>query len=127
MPVLPLGLHDRLDDARPTTWWSSSRAGSTGATTPPSIFAQDLTLPDITEGPRGPVVVTMEHQRATTGRSSSSRPCSASHPGVTEVHLRLSQPGRSVLMKLDDSYRVNATEALFGDLKVILGPRCLAG
>mgnify|MGYP003297967082 CR=1 FL=1 len=38
-----------------------------------------------------------------------------------------SQPGRSVLMKLEDSYRVNATEALFGDLKVILGPRCLAG
>ena len=30
-------------------------------------------------------------------------------------------------MRLDDAYRVNATEALFGDLKVILGPRCLAG
>jgi DNA polymerase-3 subunit alpha len=30
-------------------------------------------------------------------------------------------------MKLEDSYRVNASEALFGDLKVILGPRCLAG
>ena len=51
----------------------------------------------------------------------------SSHPGSTEVHVRLSQPGRSVLMKLDDSYRVNATEAIFGDLKVILGPRCLAG
>jgi DNA polymerase-3 subunit alpha len=43
------------------------------------------------------------------------------------VHVRLSQAGRSVLMKLDDSYRVNATEALFGDLKVILGSRCLSG
>jgi DNA polymerase-3 subunit alpha len=30
-------------------------------------------------------------------------------------------------MKLDDSYRVNPTEALFGDLKVILGSRCLSG
>jgi DNA polymerase-3 subunit alpha len=30
-------------------------------------------------------------------------------------------------MKLDDSYRVNATEALFSDLKVILGSRCLSG
>ena len=48
------------------------------------------------------------------------------HPGATEVHLKLTQPGRSV----DDparrpAYRVNATEALFGDLKALLGPRCL--
>ena len=40
---------------------------------------------------------------------------------------RVSQPGRSVLMRLEDAYRVNPSESLFGDLKVILGPRCLAG
>ena len=28
-------------------------------------------------------------------------------------------------IRLDPTYRVNATEALFGDLKVLLGPRCL--
>ncbi len=92
-----------------------------------SIYAQDLTLPDITDGPRGPVVVTMETTRATSGKIEQLKGVLSSHPGSTEVHVRLSQPGRSVLMKLDDSYRVNATEALFGDLKVILGPRCLAG
>lgn len=93
----------------------------------PTIFASDLTLPDISEGPRGPVVVTIDTNRATQSKVEELKSVLSSHPGSTEVHVRLSQPGRSVLMKLEDSYRVNATEALFGDLKVILGPRCLAG
>lgn len=92
-----------------------------------SIYASDLILPDITDGPRGPVVVTMETTRATAGKIEQLKGVLNSHPGSTEVHVRLSQPGRSVLMRLDDSYRVNATEALFGDLKVILGSRCLSG
>jgi DNA polymerase-3 subunit alpha len=92
-----------------------------------SIYAQDLTLPDITDGPRGPVVVTMETTRATAGKIEQLKGVLSSHPGSTEVHVRLSQAGRSVLMRLDDGYRVNATEALFSDLKVILGSRCLSG
>ena len=45
------------------------------------------------------------------------------YPGQTEVHVKLVQPGRSVLLKLDDSFRVEANEALMGDLKVLLGAR----
>jgi DNA polymerase-3 subunit alpha len=93
----------------------------------PSIYASELTLPDISEGPRGPVVVTIDTNRATQAKVEELKSVLASHPGSTEVHVRLSQPGRSVLMRLEDSYRVDATDALFGDLKVILGPRCLAG
>ena len=33
----------------------------------PTIFAQELTLPDIKEGPRGPVVVSLPLSRATNG------------------------------------------------------------
>ncbi len=47
------------------------------------------------------------------------------HPGATEVHVKLTQPGRSVLMSLDDSLRVNATSALFGDLKATFGAAVL--
>jgi DNA polymerase-3 subunit alpha len=36
------------------------------------------------------------------------------------------QPGRSVLLRLDDQFRVNATEALIGDLKVLLGARSVS-
>ena len=41
------------------------------------------------------------------------------------MHLKLSRPGRTLTVKLDDSLRVNATPALFGDLKALLGPSCL--
>ena len=91
-----------------------------------SIYAQELTLPDVSEGPRGPVVVTMETARATASRIEELKAVLTNHPGTTEVHLRLVKPGRAVEVRLDHAYRVNATEALFGDLKVLLGPRCLA-
>jgi DNA polymerase-3 subunit alpha len=93
----------------------------------PTIFAQELTLPDIKEGPRGPVVVSLPLTRATNGVAERIRTVLGEHPGVTEVHLKLTQPGRSVLMRLDDSLRVTASPALFGDLKALLGPACLSG
>jgi DNA polymerase-3 subunit alpha len=91
----------------------------------PTIFAQELTLPDIKEGPRGPVVVTLPLARATNDVAERIKRVLSEHPGVTEVHLKLTQPGRSVLMRLDDSLRVTASAALFGDLKALLGPACL--
>jgi DNA polymerase-3 subunit alpha len=91
----------------------------------PTIFAQELTLPDIKEGPRGPVVVSLPLSRATNGLAERIKRVLSEHPGVTEVHLKLTQPGRSVLMRLDDSLRVSASPALFGDLKALLGPACL--
>jgi DNA polymerase-3 subunit alpha len=91
----------------------------------PTIFAQELTLPDIKDGPRGPVVVTLPLARATNEVAERIKSVLSEHPGVTEVHLKLTQPGRSVLMRLDDSLRVTASPALFGDLKALLGPACL--
>ncbi len=90
-----------------------------------SLYAQELTLPDITEGPRGPVVVSMPLARATNGMALRIKDVLHEHPGATEVHVKLTQPGRSVLMRLDDSLRVTASPALFGDLKALLGPACL--
>src|SRR6476620_3398270 len=91
-----------------------------------SIFAQELTIPDITEGPRGPGVLTLPLGRATPAVAESLKRVLGAHPGATEVQVNLTQPGRSVLMSLDDSLRVNATSALFGDLKALLGPACLS-
>ncbi|GAB96285.1 DNA polymerase-3 subunit alpha [Kineosphaera limosa] len=92
-----------------------------------SLYAQELTLPEITEGPRGPVVVSMPLARATNGMALRIKDVLHEHPGGTEVHVKLTQPGRSVVMRLDDSLRVTASPALFGDLKALLGPACLAG
>ncbi len=86
-----------------------------------SIFAQELLIPDIKEGPRGPVVLTMPLGQVTSARAERLREILREHPGATEVHVKLTQPGRSVLMSLDDQLRVNATAALFADIKAQFG------
>jgi DNA polymerase-3 subunit alpha len=90
-----------------------------------SIFAQELMIPDIKEGPRGPVVLTLPLGQVTAARAERLREILREHPGATEVHVKLTQPGRSVLMTLDDGLRVNATSALFGDLKATFGAAVL--
>jgi DNA polymerase-3 subunit alpha len=48
------------------------------------------------------------------------------HPGATDVHVKLTQPGRSVLLRLDESLRVTASPELYGDLKALLGSAAVA-
>lgn len=88
-----------------------------------ALHAQDLTVLDVSDGPRPPIVLTMDTHRATEERIAELRSILAQHPGSTEVHVRLVQNGRSVLLRLSTDYNVDATEALFGDLKALLGPR----
>ena len=92
-----------------------------------SIYASELTLPDVSDGPRGPVVVTIDTGRATPQRVEDLKTVLRNHPGTTEVRIRLVKPGRAVTLQVDDALRVTASESLFGDLKVLLGPRCLTG
>nr|WP_143448040.1 DNA polymerase III subunit alpha [Kineosporia sp. R_H_3] len=91
----------------------------------PSIFAQELSIPDLDEGDRGPVVVSLPVTRCTPPVVERLKDVLSTHPGPTEVHLKLTQPGRFKLMRLDDRLRVTPSPALFGDLKALLGPSCL--
>jgi DNA polymerase-3 subunit alpha len=93
----------------------------------PTIYAAELTIPDISEGPRGPVVIAMPLSRCTPPVAERLKDVLSTHPGVTEVHLRLTQADKATVMRLDDRLRVTASPALFGDLKQLLGPSCLVG
>ncbi len=89
----------------------------------PKLVAMELTIPDLSEGPRGPVVISLPVARCIPPVVDRLKEVLATHPGVTEVHLELQQrAGRSTLMRLDDRLRVNPGPALFGDLKALLGP-----
>jgi len=48
------------------------------------------------------------------------------HPGPTEVHLRLRGDQRTTVVRLDEKLRVAASPALLGDLKQLLGPTCVS-
>jgi DNA polymerase-3 subunit alpha len=48
------------------------------------------------------------------------------HPGMTEVHLRLLTRDTTQVLRLPQ-HRVTPSPALFADLKQLLGPGCLSG
>ncbi len=90
------------------------------------LHAQELSVPDITEGPSGPVCIQLQAGRCTPPVVEQLREVLGNHPGMTEVRLRLLSTSGQTLFKLDDTLRVTSSGALFADLKALLGPSCLA-
>jgi DNA polymerase-3 subunit alpha len=92
----------------------------------PKLIAMEMTLPDLSEGPRGPVVISLPVARCTPPVVERLKEVLATHPGATEVHLRLQAAARTTVLRIDDGLRVNPSPALMGDLKALLGASCLA-
>ena len=90
------------------------------------LQAMEVTIPDTSAVADAPVVVHLAEARCTPPVVERLREVLSTHPGVTEVHLRLTSPGRAVVMRLDDGLRVERSPSLYGDLKALLGPSCLA-
>ncbi len=91
----------------------------------PKIIANEVIVPDLSIGPRGPVVVSLPTQRCTPPVVERFKEVLAAHPGTTEVHLQLVNAGKTTVVRLDDRLRVTAHPALFADLKALLGAGCL--
>ena len=93
----------------------------------PELHGQEVSVPDLARGPSGPVVVSMPSTRCTMPVVEQLKEVLGTHPGMTEVQLRLLSRGSTTVLKIDDHLRVTATPALFADLKALLGPNCLVG
>ena len=93
----------------------------------PELLGQEVTVPDLSDGPSGPVVISMPSTRCTPPVVDQLKEVLATHPGVTEVRLRLMTKTTTTVMRLDDCLRVAPSPELFADLKALLGPHCLVG
>jgi DNA polymerase III subunit alpha len=93
----------------------------------PEIHGQEVTVPDLSDGPSGPVVISLPSTRCTPPVVAQLRDVLGTHPGMTEVQLRLLTRSSTLVMRLDDRLRVTPSPALFADLKQLLGPGCLTG
>jgi DNA polymerase-3 subunit alpha len=93
----------------------------------PEIHGQEVTVPDLSDGPSGPVVISLPSTRCTPPVVEQLRDVLGTHPGMTEVRLRLLTREQTMVMRLDDRLRVTPSPALFADLKQLLGPGCLTG
>jgi DNA polymerase III subunit alpha len=90
----------------------------------PELHGQEVTLPDLNEA-RGPVVISMPLTRCTAPVVDQLKDVLATHPGMSEVRLKLMARESTKVMRLDERLRVTPSPALFADLKQLLGPGCL--
>ena len=91
----------------------------------PKLIANEVTVPDLSVGPRGPVVVSIPTPRCTPPVVERFKEVLASHPGTSDVHLQLVGGDKTTTVRLDAALRVRATPSLFADLKALLGTGCL--
>jgi DNA polymerase III subunit alpha len=91
------------------------------------MIGSDLTLPDLSQGPSGPVRLQIAPNRCTPPVVERLREVLGQHPGTTEVHLELINGDRRHRLKLPDGLRVTASPALMGDLKALLGQGSVVG
>lgn len=110
-----------MEDAIITVRGRLSRSKDT-----PEIMGQEVTVPDLSDGPNGPVVISLPSTRCTAPVVESLKDVLRTHPGVTEVQLKLLARNATTVLRLDDRLRVTPSGALFADLKQLLGPGCLA-
>lgn len=89
------------------------------------MMALDLSTPDISAAPTGPLIISMETIRCTPPVVDRIKEILRSHPGKREVHLKLDDGKKSMVLKIGDELRVTASPSLSADLKSILGPDCL--
>ncbi|WP_030547309.1 DNA polymerase III subunit alpha [Streptomyces exfoliatus] len=93
----------------------------------PRLVAMELMVPDLSNaGTNAPVVLTIPTVKVTPPMVTRLGEILGHHKGNTEVRIKLQGPRKTTVLRLD-RHRVQADPALFGDLKVLLGPSCLAG
>ncbi|HSN35499.1 MAG TPA: OB-fold nucleic acid binding domain-containing protein, partial [Arthrobacter sp.] len=90
-----------------------------------ALNCMELSVPDLSEGLNGPLVITMQTHKATEAVVAELGDVLRTHRGKSEVRLHLQGDSRVEVMGLPVHLRVNPSPSLFGDLKVLLGPTCL--
>jgi DNA polymerase-3 subunit alpha len=89
------------------------------------ITALDMSMPDVSAAPTGPVMISLDSARVTPPIVERMKEILRSHPGNREVHLKIEDERGGMVMKIDDGLRVTASPSLSADLKEILGADCI--
>lgn len=91
-----------------------------------SLHANEFRVPDLGSAvdSQGPLMLQISEQRASAALASSLDEILRRYPGDVEVRLRLTRGTTARIFELPN--RVRITADLYGELKSLLGPSCLA-
>jgi DNA polymerase III subunit alpha len=90
----------------------------------PKLVAMEVNVPELPADGQGPFVVSIMEARCVPPVVERLREVLSTHPGPTEVHLRLLTGSRAKVVRLDNKLRVKPSPSLLADLKQLLGPAC---
>jgi DNA polymerase-3 subunit alpha len=91
-----------------------------------ALHASELRVPDLgaANASSGPLVLQIPEQRASAALAASLDEILRRYPGDIEVRLRLTRANTARIFELPT--RIRVTSDLYGELKSLLGPSCLA-
>jgi DNA polymerase-3 subunit alpha len=90
------------------------------------LNALEVTMPAMRSAdPNRPLVVSLAASRCTSDMVATLKQVLSAHPGMSEVHLRLTGKEVPTTMRLPAAWRVAQSSSLIADLKELLGPHCL--
>src|SRR6185437_3200141 len=88
----------------------------------PRLMALELNVPDLAQAEANqPLVLHVHDSKITPASAPRLREVLASHPGMTEVRVRMRGRTSTTVLKVGDHLRVTPSPALMGDLKALLG------
>jgi DNA polymerase-3 subunit alpha len=91
----------------------------------PKIVAMEITRPEIVLEGSPPVRVRVPLLKLSDERVDDLRELLRRHPGESEIFVHLERPERTTVLRLADDFRVDATNGLYAELRVLLGPDCI--
>jgi DNA polymerase-3 subunit alpha len=91
----------------------------------PRLIVSDLSIPNLTDVSKAPVTLSLAANRCTPPLVNQLREVLVTHPGTTEVRLKVTNGGQATVLRLQDGLRVTPSPALMGDLKALLGSGCI--
>ena len=87
------------------------------------VMAQEVHKPDL--GEDKPLEIVLPVEACTSTTVDTLKDVLTSHPGSTQVFLRLDNGQKSTVLRLGSQFAVDTTNGLHAELKALLGPRAL--
>lgn len=92
----------------------------------PKIVAMEMTCPELVLDGGPPVRVRVKLGALDAAKTARLEEILREHPGESQVFLHLESPEKTTVLRLGDEFLVSDRNGLFAELRVLLGPDCIA-
>ena len=92
----------------------------------PKLIAMDISRPELVLDGAPPVRIRIRSGALSGAKAGRLKRILAEHPGDSEVFVHLDSAETTTVVRLDDAFRVDASNGLYAEMRVLFGPDCIA-